>query len=317
MASLRIGSRGSALALWQAERVRTLLEARGVSSAVTVIRTSGDEGSQRPGDYVEGKGLFTKEIEDALLDGRIDAAVHSLKDLGAILPEGLELAAFPEREDPRDALVMRVPGGLAGLARGARVGTSSLRRIAALLTARPDLDIVPLRGNVPTRVGRVQKGDVDAVVLALAGLKRLGLAGTAIPLDPTVFVPAPGQGALGVQIRSGDSATGTAVRPLDNAEVRIAVEAERAAMAELEGGCRVPLGIACLPDEGGRTLHLRVYAPDGSKSLSARVALDPRDPKGSGLKGARELLVAGAKELISGHRTNSPSPAGRGGEGAR
>lgn len=302
MFPLRIGTRGSALALWQAERVRALLAVRGVSSAITVIRTSGDEGSARPGTYVEGKGLFTKEIEDALLDGRIDAAVHSLKDLGAILPEGLELAAFPEREDPRDALVTRVPGGLAALARGARVGTSSLRRIAALLAQRPDLDIVPLRGNVPTRVGRVEKGEVDAVVLAMAGLKRLGLAGTAIPLDPEAFVPAPGQGALGIQVRSGDSATSAAVRPLDNGEIRIAVEAERAAMAELEGGCRVPLGITCLPGEASRMLHLRVYAPDGSKSLSARVALDERDPRGSGVKGARELLAAGAKALIEGER---------------
>ena len=302
MPSLRIGSRGSALAMWQAERVQALLAARGVSSTITVIRTSGDEGSPRPGNYVEGKGLFTKEIEDALLENRIDAAVHSLKDLGAVLPEGLELAAFPEREDARDALVTRASGGLDSLARGARVGTSSLRRIAALLAERPDLDIVPLRGNVPTRVGRVERGDVEGVVLALAGLKRLGLAGTAVPLDPTVFVPAPGQGALGIQTRSDDGATNGAVRALDNLEIRIAVEAERAAMAELEGGCRVPLGITCLPGNGGRMLHLRVYAPDGTKSLSSRVVLDERNPRESGLKGARELLAAGARALMGGVR---------------
>lgn len=269
-----------------------------MSSEITVIRTSGDEGSPRPASYVEGKGLFTRELEEALLQDRIDLAVHSLKDLGAELPAGLELVAFPEREDPRDALVSRHPGGLAELPRGARVGTSSLRRIAALLGERPDVEVVTLRGNVPTRVGKMEKGEVDAVILALAGLKRLGLAGKAVPLDPTVFVPAPGQGALAIEARSDDRQTRGAIAPLDDPEIRLSVEAERAAMAELEGGCRVPLGVTCVAHGGQRTLHLRVYATDGSRSLTSRVPVDPENPRESGIRGARELLDAGAAELI-------------------
>ena len=298
MSVLRIGTRGSALALWQAERVKALLQARGFSSELQVIRTSGDEGSVRPRQYVEGKGLFTRELEDALLDRRIDVAVHSLKDLGAELPEGLELAAFPEREDARDAIISRPPGGLESLARGARVGTSSLRRIAALRAARPDAEIVPLRGNVPTRVGRVERGDVDAVILAMAGLRRLGLDEAAVPLDPRVFVPAPGQGALAIQVRSGDAAVRKAVVPLDDAKVRLAVEAERSAMAELEGGCRVPLGVNARSVDGHLVLHATVYSPDGTRSLRAELRIDPRDPSKSGREVARELLQAGAAELI-------------------
>jgi hydroxymethylbilane synthase len=267
--------------------------------------------------YVEGKGLFTKELEDALLDRRIDLAVHSVKDMGAVLPTGLELAAFPEREDPRDALVTDVSGGLDGLPRGARVGTSSLRRIAALRGQRPDIEIVPLRGNVPTRVARVERGDVAAVILAMAGLKRLGLVGKASPLDSTIFVPAPGQAALGIEIRSDDQRTRAAVAPLDDPEIRIGVEAERAAMAELEGGCRVPLGVTCVVTEGRRTLYARVYAADGSRSLSARVPVDPRDPRASGLRAARELLSAGAAELIRPPETMPPSPMLRGEQGDR
>ncbi|MBI4421743.1 MAG: hydroxymethylbilane synthase [Gemmatimonadetes bacterium] len=298
MAHLRIGTRGSALALWQAERLGTLLAARGVTAELVTIRTSGDEGSERPKTYAEGKGLFTKELEEALLDGRIDGAVHSLKDLGAVLPAGLELAAYPEREDPRDALVSRHAGGLDGLPRAGRVGTSSLRRVAALLARRPDLEIVPLRGNVPTRVRRVEQGELDAALLALAGLKRLGLAAAAAPLDPTEFVPAPGQGALAVEIRSGDAAARKVLSALDDPEIRVEVEAERAAMAELEGGCRVPLGAICLRAGTARTLHLRVYAPDGTRSLAAAVPVDPRNPRESGIQAARRLLAEGAADLI-------------------
>ncbi|MBI4503167.1 MAG: hydroxymethylbilane synthase [Gemmatimonadetes bacterium] len=312
MSSLKIGTRGSALALWQAERVRSRLAERGVTSELVVIRTSGDEGSRRPSNYIEGKGLFTKELEEALLDGRIDAAVHSAKDLGAILPAGLELAAFPEREDPRDALVARPRGGLKELRHGARVGTTSLRRIAALLSQRPDVEIAALRGNVPTRVKRVEQGEIDAALLAMAGLKRLGLAKGAVPLDPASFVPAPAQGALAIETRS-DTAAQRAVSELDDLAIRVAVEAERSAMAELEGGCRVPLGVICLESAGVPTLHLRVYAPDGSRYLSAQGVVDPRNPRESGRRAARELLAAGAAELIRGPREDSPSPSGRGG----
>ena len=300
---LRIGTRGSALALWQAERVQDLLARLGTRSELVTVRTSGDEGSARPAQYVEGKGLFTRELEDALLDHRIDAAVHSLKDLGAALPARLELVAYPEREDPRDALVTRSGCALERLPRGARVGTSSLRRIAAIRAARSDLNVVPLRGNVPTRVARVERGELDGAVLALAGLRRLGLVDKAVPLDPTVFVPAPGQGAIAVEIRSDDAVTRAAFQRLDNAEVRVAVEAERAAMAELEGGCRVPLGVVCLGSGGARTLHLRVYALDGSQSLSVQAQVDLANPRASGIEAARRLLAAGAAALI---RTEVP-----------
>lgn len=288
---LRIGTRGSALALWQAERVRALLAQRGVAAELVIVRTSGDEGSQRPAQYVEGKGLFTKELEDALLADRIDAAVHSLKDLGAVLPDGLVLGAFPEREDPRDAIVTRGSGagGLAALLSGARVGTSSVRRVAMLRANRGDLDIVPLRGNVTTRVNRVRAGELDGAVLALAGLRRLGLDTGALPLDPIEFVPAPGQGALGVEIRANDAETAARISPLDDAVVRTSVLAERAAMAELEGGCRVPLGAVCLDTDGRLTLHLKMLEPDGSGIRTARVTVDVRDPAASGVSAARSL----------------------------
>lgn len=301
---MRLGTRGSALALWQAERVRALLAARGVTAALVVIRTTGDEGSSRPTGSDAGKGLFTKELEDALLDGRIDAAVHSLKDMGAVLPDGLELAAFPERGDPRDALVTVAGAPLEALPPGARVGTSSLRRIAALRAHRADLEVVPLRGNVPTRVGRVERGEMDGAVLALAGLRRLTLAANAVPLDPSEFVPAPGQGALAIQIRRADPGTRAVIAPLDDAAVRVAVLAERAAMAELEGGCRVPLGAVCLAGAAGPTLHVRVLAADGSRFLATRVEVDPGDPRHSGRSAARALLAQGARELI---RASNPS----------
>lgn len=288
---LRIGTRGSALALWQAERVRARLAERGVAAALVIVRTSGDEGSPRPAQYVEGKGLFTKELEDALLDGRIDLAVHSLKDVGAVLPRGLVLAAFPERGDPSDAILTRGSGagGLGALPIGARVGTSSVRRIALLRAHRPDLDVVPLRGNVPTRVNRVRDGELDGAVLAMAGLQRLGLDAGALPLDPTDFVPAPGQGALAIEIRQDDARIAGYIGPLDNPDVRVAVEAERAAMAELEGGCRIPLGVVCLTTNGRRTLHLKMLEPDGTGVRTARVAVDARNPSASGIAAARAL----------------------------
>jgi hydroxymethylbilane synthase len=288
---LRIGTRGSALALWQAERVRARLAQGGVAAELVIVRTSGDEGSQRLAQYVEGKGLFTKELEDALLAGRIDAAVHSLKDLGAVLPAGLVLAAFPEREDPRDAIVTRGSGagGIGGLPSGARVGTSSVRRVAMLRANRSDLDIVALRGNVTTRVNKVRVGELDGAVLAMAGLNRLGLAAGALPLDPIEFVPAPGQGALGVEIRTDDAATAARVAPLDDPAVRTAGVAERAAMAELEGGCRVPLGVVCLMTEGRLTVHVKLLEPDGSGVRTAQAAVDLRDPAACGGAAARWL----------------------------
>jgi hydroxymethylbilane synthase len=297
-AVLKIGTRGSDLARWQAHRVRDLLAARGWGAELVTIRTSGDEGSRAAKPGTTGKGLFTKEIEDALLAGRIDLAVHSLKDLSAELPPGLLVAAYPEREDHRDALVSRGGGPLDALPQGARVGTSSLRRRAALLALRRDLDVVALRGNVPTRVKKVGRDGLAGAVLALAGLKRLGLAQDAVPLDPTRFPPAPGQGALALEARADDARVLEAIRPLDDAAVRQAVQAERAAMVALEGGCQAAIGACCLVHGGGLTLHVTVFAPDGSRVLSAERAVDGAAPTASGRAAAAELLAAGAGELI-------------------
>ena len=297
--TLKIGTRGSDLARWQATRVQALLAARGVPAELVTIRTSGDEGSLgRPAPGATGKGLFTKEIEDALLEGRVDLAVHSLKDLSAELPAGLTIAAYPEREDPRDALVSARGGDLPSLPRGARVGTSSLRRRAALLAARSDLEVVALRGNVPTRVKKVGRDGLDAAVLALAGLKRLGLADGAVPLGLEWFPPAPGQGALALEARAKDGAVLDVLRPLDLPAVRCAVEAERTALLELEGGCQAAIGAFCEPGRDGLVLHVRVFAPDGTRQLSARAPVDPGDPAKGGRMVAHELVRQGARDLI-------------------
>jgi hydroxymethylbilane synthase len=297
--TLRIGTRGSDLARWQATRVQALLAARSVRAELITIRTSGDEGSgARPAPGATGKGLFTKEIEDALLEGRVDLAVHSLKDLSAELPAGLTIAAYPEREDARDALVGATGVDVAGLRRGACVGTSSLRRRAALLAARPDVVVIPLRGNVPTRVKKVGKDGLDAAVLALAGLKRLGLADGAVPLEADRFPPAPGQGALALETRADDAVVLELLRPLDQPKVRCAVEAERSALAELEGGCQAAIGAFCEAGRDGLVLHVRVFAPDGTRQLSASGPVDPGDPSKQGRMVAQALLRQGARELI-------------------
>ena len=296
--TLRVGTRASELAKRQASRVVALLAARGVVATLVPIRTSGDDRRVLPGPGVTGKGLFTKEIEDALLAGRVDLGVHSLKDLPTDTPSGLLLAAFPERADIRDAAIGRLPGGLEALPPRARVGTSSLRRRAALLATRPDLEVVPLRGNVPTRVRRVAAGELDAAVVALAGLTRLDLIEGAVPLDPFRYPPAPGQGALAVEIRAGDAAVLELVGPLDDPEVRRAVAAERAALGALDGGCRAAIGAWCEGEGNGLILHVRVYAPDGSRSLDASSAVSAREPEAAGLRAADELLRAGAAELI-------------------
>ncbi len=296
---LRIGTRGSALARWQAGRVQELLAQKGIASELVIIRTSGDVGSiPKPGLGETGKGLFTKEIEEALLAGEIDLAVHSLKDLAAEIHRDLTLAAFPEREDPRDALVTATGSTLEELPHRATVGTSSLRRKAALLAARNDLKIVELRGNVPTRVARVGR-DLDGAVLAVAGLRRLGLERRSVVLDPESFPPAPGQGALAIEVRRDDRAALELVASLDDPAVRTAVEAERAALRELEGGCRAAIGAYCSEagSGGGLVLHVTVFAPDGSHSLSVHVPVHPRDPEASGRAAARDLIARGARDL--------------------
>jgi len=291
---VKLGTRGSRLAQWQAEWVRDRLSTRGVTAQIVVIETRGDAEIDRPLHELEGKGFFTKEIEDALLAGRIDVAVHSLKDLPTQLPAGLALAAVPARHDARDALV----GGtrLADLAPGARVGTSSLRRVTQVLYLRPDLQVVPLRGNVPTRVRKVENRDgCDAALLALAGLERLGLGDRAAPIDPLEVMPAPGQGALGLEIRAGDRATQVALRPLADAASAQAVAAERALLAALGGGCQAP--VAAWVNE--RRLFGRVTAADGAVQHTASAAIDPARPEAAGEAVARLLEADGAASLLA------------------
>ena len=297
---MKLGTRGSRLARWQADWVQARLAEHGVAAEIVVIKTRGDAEVDRPLHELEGKGFFTKEIEDALLDRRIDVAVHSLKDLPTQLPAGLALAAVPARHDPREALV----GGsaLSDLPPGARIGTSSLRRVTQLRYLRPDLEVVSLRGNVPTRVRKVEeRNGLDAALLALAGLARLDLAGRAVPLDPFEVMPAPGQGALGLEIRAGDTATRDALRPLADLHSAQAVAAERAVLAALGGGCQAPVAawVGKRETGNGKRLYGRVTAPDGAVQLTASADIDPARPEAAGESVARLLEAEGAASLLA------------------
>ena len=291
---LRIGSRGSPLALVQAREVaRRIAAAAGVDAAtiqITVIRTTGDVVQDRPLAEAGGKGLFTKEIEEALLAGSIDLAVHSSKDLPTVLPAGLVLAGFPAREDPRDAFISRKAKSLRDLPPGAAVGTASPRRQALVKRLRPDLAVVMLRGNVETRLRKLDAGEVDATLLAVAGLKRLGLLSTATAiLDPDEFVPAVGQGAIGIETRANDGRTRTLVEAIDDADTRAVVAAERAFLAVLDGSCRTPIGGHAKIEQG--TLRFRgiIIKPDGSEAFEAL----RQGPRGA----AAELGADAASEL--------------------
>jgi hydroxymethylbilane synthase len=269
---LRIGSRGSPLALVQAREVQgRIAAAAGVDAAtieIEVIRTTGDLVQDRPLAEAGGKGLFTKEIEEALLAGSIDLAVHSSKDLPTILPPGLVLAGFPPREDVRDAFISRRAKTLHGLAPGAVVGTASPRRQAMVRRLRPDVGVVMMRGNVETRLRKLDAGEVDATLLAVAGLKRLGLLSTAAAiLDPDEFVPAVGQAAIGIETRADDARTRALVGAIDDADTRAALAAERAFLAVLDGSCRTPIGGYAKFEQG--TLRFRgiIIKPDGSEAF--------------------------------------------------
>ena len=305
---LKLGTRGSKLARWQADWVRERLAERGVAAEIVVIKTRGDAEVDRPLQQLEGKGFFTKEIEEALLGRRIDVAVHSLKDLPTRLAPGLALAAVPERGDPRDVLVTRQPGvtSLAGLPPAARVGTSSLRRVAQLRHLRPDVAVLPLRGNVPTRVRQVKEGGdgaLDAALLARAGLERLGLAAmVAVTLDPLEIMPAPGQGALGLEVRADDRATRGALAPLEHAASARQVAAERSVLAALGGGCQAPVAAYAGNGEGRRgmdRLYGRVTARDGAVQITASADVDPADPAAAGVAVADLLGAQGALELLA------------------
>ena len=294
--SLIIGSRGSQLALWQANFIAAELKKLGTESLIKVIKTTGDHLQTMSLTQAGGKGLFTKEIEEALLTGLIDLAVHSLKDLPTESPEGLTIAAVPERADPRDAIV---GCSLAQLPRGARVGTSSGRRASQLRILRPDLQIEPIRGNVDTRLRKLKEGQFEAIVLAAAGLHRLGLSHEITEiLSPEQSCPAPGQGALGIQTREDDPAR-KICEQLDHLPTRRAVACERTVLATLGGGCQLPLG--AFAEIVGDTLHARAVASslDGVLYLRAEGTGPQERPEELGHSIAQDLLVRGVVDILS------------------
>jgi hydroxymethylbilane synthase len=304
---LRIGTRASALALWQARHLESLIRALPGAPPVELvpITTTGDVRVDVPLWAVRGRAFFTKEIDRALLEDRIDVAVHSLKDLPTAMEPGLALAAVLEREDPRDAIVSRTGAPLSQLPPAARIGTSSLRRRAFLTRARPDLLLLELRGNVPTRLERLERGDYDAIVLAAAGLKRLGLEHRITQhLSPEEFPPAVSQGAIGVCTRADDALSRTWLQPLDDLPTRLVTTAERALLERIEGGCQVPLGALATAADTGIQLHAAVCALDGSRLLNASGNAEATGPAATalGVRLATELIANGAGSLIAAER---------------
>jgi hydroxymethylbilane synthase len=302
---LRLGTRGSPLALAQARMVRQeIASAHGFDPErieLKVIRTSGDRIQDRPLSEVGGKGLFTKEIEEALLAGAIDLAVHSSKDMPTVLPAGLVLAAFLEREDVRDAFVSRKAKSLAELSAGAVVGTASLRRQALVKRMRPDLAVVNLRGNVETRLRRLDEGVADATLLALAGLKRLGLAcvATAV-LDVDAFPPAVGQGAVGIETRAEDARTRTLLEPVNHADTAIALAAERAFLAVLDGSCRTPIAGHAIVSAGQLRFRGMILKPDGSEVFETARSGGCGDAEELGTDAGAELKDRAGPDFLTG-----------------
>jgi hydroxymethylbilane synthase len=304
-ARLRIGTRGSPLALAQAREVQARLGAAhpdlvGGAIEIVVIRTTGDRVQSRPLADIGGKGLFTKEIEEALLAGTVDIAVHSMKDMPTQLPEGLVVAGFPPREDPRDALVSGRAKSLADLPAAAVVGTSSLRRRALLLIRRPDLTVVPFRGNVDTRLRKLAEGEVDATLLAIAGLRRLGRADAAAAvLEPDEFLPAACQGVIGIECRAADHEICQRLEAISDGATRTCVMAERALLAGLDGSCRTPIAALATVDGGRVWLRAQVARPDGSRSIAAERRGPVSDAATLGADAARELRARGGPDFFA------------------
>jgi hydroxymethylbilane synthase len=302
---LRLGTRGSPLALAQARMVRqALAAAHGFDPDridIAVIRTSGDRIQDRPLADVGGKGLFTKEIEEALAEGAIDLAVHSSKDMPTVLPSGLVLAAFLQREDPRDAFISRKAKSIADLPQGATVGTASLRRQAMVKRQRPDLVVVPLRGNVETRMRKIDDGEADATLLALAGLKLLGLADSATSvLGVDAFLPAVGQGAIGIEIRADDAGTRSLLEPINHSDTAAALLAERAFLAVLDGSCRTPIGGHATISNGRLNFRGMIVKPDGSQAFETARSGDIRDAERLGADAGGELKSRAGPDFFSG-----------------
>ncbi len=297
--TLRLGTRGSRLALVQAQSVADALAGLGVDADIVPIRTSGDRLADVSLASFGGKALFVKEIEEALLDGRIDVGVHSLKDVPGELPAGLALAAFPPREDPRDCLVTRGGGDLDDLAAGAVVATSSLRRRVLLLDRRPDLRVEPIRGNVDTRLLKLERGVCDALVLARAGLARLGVAPPhAVDLAPDEFLPAVGQGILALEVREGDTNATARLEKLEHPPTGAEARAERAFLRQLGAGCHTAVGGFARRSGDELALSGLVASPDGATVLRSSIAGPASGAEALGQKLADELLARGARRLL-------------------
>ncbi|QID33233.1 hydroxymethylbilane synthase [Pampinifervens florentissimum] len=295
--TLRIGTRKSKLALWQANYVKERLEGRGYSVELVLITTTGDKILDAPLAKIGGKGLFVKEIEEALLRGDIDLAVHSLKDVPMVLPEGLTLGAITEREEPFDVLISRDGRGFQELPEGAKVGTSSLRRQVQIKRKRPDLRVEPLRGNVDTRLRKLEEGLYDAIVLAYAGVKRMGFEERVSEVLED-FIPAVGQGSLAIEIRQEDQRVYEAIAFLDHRESRIRAECERAFLRELQGGCQVPIGAYAWIESEKLKLKAFISDLEGRKFLEGIEEGDLHQAEQVGKKLARRLLEEGGKEIL-------------------
>jgi len=298
---LRIGTRGSQLALWQANWIKETLVRKNPDLDVEIvkIKTTGDKILDVPLAKVGGKGLFVKEIETALLDNSVDLAVHSMKDVPTLLPDGLKIVAISEREDPRDVIISKEGRTLAQLQEGARIGTSSLRRQAQLAGYRPDLVMEPLRGNINTRLKKLRDGQYDAIVLAYAGVKRLGWEGEVTQvLDTDIMLPAIGQGALGIEARGDDPGTLERILFLNHSETSLCVRVERAFLHRLEGGCQVPIAAYATTDNGTVTLTGLVAGVDGEKLIRMEVRSDEASAEEAGLSLAEQILDSGGREIL-------------------
>jgi hydroxymethylbilane synthase len=302
MPILRLGTRGSPLAMAQAHEVRDRLIASGVAAveiSITVFKTSGDVIQDRPLSEVGGKGLFTKELEDALLTNQIDAAVHSMKDMATRLPDGLSIAAVLPREDVRDAFISLKHARLADLPKGAVFGTSSLRRQAQLLRLRPDLKIVQFRGNVQTRLAKLADGVAEATILAAAGLRRLGREDRITEVIETeTLLPAAAQGAIGIEIRADDVATAKLLAALDHQETHIAVLAERAFLGTLDGSCRTPIAALATLADGRLAFRGEVISPDGTRHVAVVRSALPQEAQRMGADAGAEVLGKAGPDLL-------------------
>ncbi len=311
--NIRIGTRSSALALWQAEWVKSELEKKhpGVSVALTKIKTTGDKILDVPLAKVGGKGLFVKEIEEAMLRGEIDIAVHSMKDVPTMFPDGLHLGAITKREDPRDALLSRNKVKFKDLPKGANIGTSSLRRQAQIMNIRPDFNIHQLRGNVDTRLRKLREGQFDAIILAAAGVKRLGLSENVTEyIEPEISLPAIGQGALGIECRMDDREMNEMISFFNHSESRTCVTGERALLRKLEGGCQVPIACYGRINNGKLSLIGLVGSVDGSRIIKDSIEGAPSEAERLGVTLAERLLKQGADVILKEVYGKSPDYSG-------